>query len=222
MSMLGRILTCHDLPEAELHACRHDGDLIQIGTTWASIAEPEDAVLRAAAFRAAVVDDRLIADRLTAAWIWGGSSRPPLPLQACVRSTARASRRDSALVTVRESVLDADDVARLDECSATTPVRTCLDLLRQPRLWGAPQRDAVSVLMQAPVTAAAVHARLAAVPKAPYTRHAVQRLASLRRLARADAIDVVDGVDPPNCVQHPIEVGGVPHLKHESTECKPL
>ncbi|WP_066518933.1 hypothetical protein [Curtobacterium ammoniigenes] len=188
-----RILTNSELPEAELFACAHDGDLMRVGPGWASIAEPNDAPLRAEAFRAAAPDPRLIADRMTAAWVWGAVSRAPRPLHACVRSVARSSRPDPSSVVVRESTLAPGDVSTVGGARVTTVERTSVDLLRLHTGWDAAARDALSVLLAAPGAAERVRTRLLATPRAPFTQHAMARLDTV---PHADVMPALEALWP--------------------------
>ncbi|MBN9607618.1 MAG: hypothetical protein J0G30_13525 [Actinomycetales bacterium] len=119
-----------DLPAAELHAARLDGELFPLAEGFASIAGLDGPGLRAAA-AAVGRSERLIADRRTAAWVWGVTARPPRPLEFCVDIRARTRPPRDPLVSVREVVLDEEDVVRFPGGGAvTTPLRTAVDLAR--------------------------------------------------------------------------------------------
>lgn len=119
-----------DLPAAELHAARLDGELFPLAEGFASIAGLDGPGLRAAA-AAVGRSERLIADRRTAAWVWGVTARPPRPLEFCVDIRARTRPPRDPLVSVREVVLDEEDVMRFPGGGAvTTPLRTAVDLAR--------------------------------------------------------------------------------------------
>ncbi|WP_144758564.1 hypothetical protein [Curtobacterium sp. 9128] len=188
-----RIVTTDDWPEAELRGAVLAGELVAVGECWASVAEPQDPGLRAASFRWSVGDPRIIACGLSATWIWGGSSRPPLPHDACVEDGLRVRRRGAG--RVREIALHPADVVLVggpvEGARVTTPVRTAVDLLRtvDPDDW-ADRAEPVHGLLVATGTApTAVRARLRALGTVPMVRQAERRLAGLE-LRAADGSGV--------------------------------
>lgn len=169
-----RILTPDHLALAELCAARLDGELYAVDACFAPVGLPDDPVTRASAFAWAAGDRRLVADRRTAAWIWGARSRPPHVLQACAGPGGRA-RASRPRITVRETHLLRADVVRLGEARITTPTRTALDLLRSGPGWSVADADAVRRLDPL-VDREAVRAALRSVPSAPHSRQALRRL----------------------------------------------
>jgi hypothetical protein len=187
--MRNRLLGPEALPQSELSACALDGDVFTIGDGWASTAEPDDAGLRALAFIAMVNGRQLIAERLTAAWIWGARSRPPRPLQVCVASTARRSRSFGSATIVRESALRADsDVRVVAGASVTSKERTVLDLLREPGVWSPASAEAVAGLFMVGADRADVAATLANSAPLPYRRLGQRRLAQIELEERLDPV----------------------------------
>lgn len=179
-----RLVTSDDWPEAELRAAVLAGELVAVGPCWASPAEPQTATLRAAAIAWSVRDPRLVAGTRTAAWIWGGLSRPPSPLEVTVPPSARVHAAPG--IRIREVRLDAGDVVVLAGQPVTTPERTAVDLLRAPGR-GAESfeaADAVAVgglLGVGAVGAADVRARLGALGRVPMVRQAERRLRDVER-----------------------------------------
>ncbi|MBM7475438.1 type IV toxin-antitoxin system AbiEi family antitoxin [Curtobacterium herbarum] len=152
-----RLVTTDDWPAAELHAAVLAGDLVAVGACWASIAEPQDAGLRAASFAWSVGDTRIVAGGLSAAWIWGACSRPPVPHDGCVPADERFRSR-GAWTAVREIALEDDDVTTSVGARVLTPGATALDLLRVRRRFGPRDADALRGLV---VTAGVDPAELA-------------------------------------------------------------
>jgi hypothetical protein len=129
MARLAPVLHAGDLPLAELHSARLDGELVMLDDAFAPIDEPHDAVARARSL-ARACPPRLVAEQRTAAWIWGAISDPPARHQLCSSSSARARPPAPLRCVVREVVIDPDEVAVLAGLRVTTPLRTVVDLAR--------------------------------------------------------------------------------------------
>ncbi|MBF4581491.1 hypothetical protein ITJ54_02275 [Curtobacterium sp. VKM Ac-2865] len=174
-----RLLTTDDWPEAELRAATLAGDLVEVGACWASIAEPQDAGLRAASFAWSTGDPRVIAAGRTATWIWGARSRPPLPHDACVRAGQRIHRRGGE--RIREIAITAADLVHPGGVSVTTPVRTALDLLRVhgDEAWSASAESVAGLIAIGAVAPQTLQHRLELLGTVPMVRQAERRLAGL-------------------------------------------
>jgi hypothetical protein len=171
-----RLVTTDDWPAAELHAAVLAGDLVAVGACWASIAEPQDAALRAASYAWSVGDPRVVAGGLSAAWIWGACSRPPVPHDGCVPADERFRRRGE-WSTVREIALADDDVTTCAGVRVLTPGATALDLLRARRRFSAQDADALrGLVLVADVDPAALARCLEQGERAPMGRQAQRRL----------------------------------------------
>lgn len=127
--LLPLVLSRFDLPEAELHAARLDGELFAIDECFGPVDLAPQASLRAASL-AAILPSRLIAEQRTAAWVLGALLDPPAQHQLCADSGARYRFAGAARFRVREVVLDADDVTMIGGLRVTTPLRTAIDLAR--------------------------------------------------------------------------------------------
>jgi len=127
--LLPLVLSRFDLPEAELHAARLDGELFAIDECFGPIDLAPQASLRAASL-AAILPARLIAEQHTAAWVLGALLDPPARHQLCADSAARYRFAGAARFTVREVVLDSDDTTVLGGLRVTTALRTAIDLAR--------------------------------------------------------------------------------------------
>jgi hypothetical protein len=139
------LLTSDHLPAAELAALRLDGALYPVAGCWRPVDLPETDEARADAVTL-VLRDRLVADRLTAAWVLGATDSAPVPLQACAPATDRGAVKTAA-VDVRELHLRDADVLRIGSLRLTTALRTAADLLRAAE-WGARESDAVRRLLR--------------------------------------------------------------------------
>ena len=129
MTRLSSVLDATDLPIAELWAARLDGELFTLDDCFLPVDLPEGARERAAAI-ARQWPQRLIAEQHTAAWIWGVLMTPPSRHELCASLGARARPSNSRRVTVREVVIDDDDIATVGGVRVTTPLRCILDLAR--------------------------------------------------------------------------------------------
>jgi hypothetical protein len=138
------LLTPTDLPETELRAMRLDGQLYPVAGSWRPTDLPETLEARAGAV-SLLLRDRLIADRLTAAWILGAADSPPLPLQCCADADDRGAAGLDGL-DIRELRLRGDDVVRVGPLRHTTPLRTAVDLLRG-KAWSGVEREALRRLL---------------------------------------------------------------------------
>jgi hypothetical protein len=129
MARLAPVLHVGDLPLAELCAARLDGELVGIDEAFAPIdahAGPSERAWAAGRFW----PHRLIAERATAAWIWGAKTDPPVRHQLCASKDARARPSAPARTSVREVVIASDEYVVLGAQRVTTPLRTVVDLAR--------------------------------------------------------------------------------------------
>jgi hypothetical protein len=178
-----RLLTPTDLAVAELCAARLDGEVYAVDGCYASVAVPDDAVTRATAFAWAVDGGRLVAERLSAAWIWGVRSRAPSVHHACARPHGRA-RPQRGRAEVRETSLGTREVVRVGPARVTVPTRTVVDLLRASERWGPEERDAVRGLAPL-VDLDAVRGTLVDAHRAPHSRRALRRWTEVVAVAAA-------------------------------------
>ncbi|MCY7326110.1 MAG: type IV toxin-antitoxin system AbiEi family antitoxin [Microbacteriaceae bacterium] len=143
--LLPLVLSRFDLPEAELHAARLDGELFAIDECFGPIDLAPQASLRAASL-AAILPARLIAEQRTAAWVLGALLDPPAQHQLCADTAARYRFAGAARFTVREVVLEPDDTSVLAGLRVTTPLRTAIDLARFCEEFGEVEADIVAEL----------------------------------------------------------------------------
>lgn len=129
MTRLSPVLSSSDFPIAELYAARLDGELFVLDDCFTPIDEPDSSVQRARTI-GVQWPGRMIAERLTAAWIWGALDSPPSKHELCVSLGARARASSRFRVTVREVVIDADEVVTFDGVRVTETTRTLVDIVR--------------------------------------------------------------------------------------------
>jgi hypothetical protein len=129
MTRLSPVLSSHDLPIAELYAARLDGEVFVLDACFTPIDEPDSSIQRARTI-GVQWPGRMIAERLTAAWIWGALDSPPLKHELCVSLGARARASSRFRVTVREVVIDSDEVITLGGVRVTDTTRTLVDIAR--------------------------------------------------------------------------------------------
>jgi len=146
MSRLPPVLFHQDLPEAELHAAKLDGELYRIDQCFSPVDEIESRERRAHAL-ALTIPARLIVEQRSAAWIYGAAGLPHQH-QFCVDINARVRTATLFGLTVREVVIAADDLATIAGLSVTTPVRTVVDLARISPVFGDHEQRMVGALMQ--------------------------------------------------------------------------
>jgi hypothetical protein len=125
---LSPVLGDADLSPVELQAARLDGEVYDLAGAYCLLGELEAPRHRARAVLAGR-SPRLIAELGTAAWIWGAVDTLD-QLEFAVTPDARARLGPAHHATVREIVYEPGDLAALDGCQVTTPLRTILDLAR--------------------------------------------------------------------------------------------
>jgi hypothetical protein len=116
---------------AELSALRLDGHTMAVGDLGFPLGAGPSFAERCRAI-AALVEQQVIAERLTVLWICGCLDEPPVPLQICVDTRLRVAPPRDTRATLRQVVIDAEDVEVHHCLRMTTPARTVADLLRQP------------------------------------------------------------------------------------------
>jgi hypothetical protein len=183
------LLGLDDLPLAELHAARLDGDLVAVAQLFAptDVARSVDwrgaRELRARAL-APRVPRGLVVELRTAAWVHGAWPVPPLPIDVCVRSDHRVRAESTVLRSVRQAVLGAHDFDKIGDLLVTTPLRTALDLLRLPAVFDRRDARCVTTLLimpsrDGPPGVSGCDAALRGSPHLPHKRRALERLARL-------------------------------------------
>ena len=176
--LLTRVLGAADLPLAELCAARLDGDVYAVDDCFAPVDEVDEVGLRALAL-GRIAPARVIAERLTALWIYGVLPAPPPRHTLCIASATRARVPPSARWIVRECVLRPGDVRLIGSTPVVSPLHAAVDVLRSAERYGDEERRWVAELMsygRFEPPACAEHIRRS--PSAPGTKRARQRLAA--------------------------------------------
>jgi hypothetical protein len=132
--LLPSVLSRHEFAGPELIALVLDGEAYRVGSCVVPLDEPATPALRATSL-ALELPPRLIAERHTAAWVWGAQSEPPARHEVCADITARLRPALGTRLSVREVVILHEDIAVLGELAVTTPMRTAIDLARFVDTW---------------------------------------------------------------------------------------
>jgi hypothetical protein len=173
------LITAKELPAPELQAALLDGELFRIGEAFASVDEIETPTHRAMAAHEGL-SARLIAERLTAAWIWGALDTPPIPHEFCLAQGARVNTVGVPGVTVREVVVVASDLVVVGGVQVTVPLRTVVDLARFAPEFGEREVGVVCrLLADHGLTKADALAQMNSRRNLPGKRRATDRLALL-------------------------------------------
>jgi hypothetical protein len=146
-SRLAAVLSTNDFAAAELAAIVLDGEAYRLDACVAPIDEIPEPLIRARSLATELLP-RLIVEQHTAAWIWGALPSAPAILEVCADSSARARPPLGSRLSVREVVIQHEDVAHLGSIAVTTPLRTAIDLARFVVDWHADDEIAVAELMR--------------------------------------------------------------------------
>jgi hypothetical protein len=144
---LSPILSRSEFARPELDALRLDGEVFRLDECAIPIDEIAGPQLRAAVL-ATELPVRLIAERHSAAWVWGAQAFPPARHEVCADISARTRPPATAHLDVREVVILREDIATLGGVSLTTPLRTAIDLCRFAAAWSDVESATVGSLMR--------------------------------------------------------------------------
>ncbi|WP_457950282.1 hypothetical protein ACTAQI_06715 [Pseudarthrobacter sp. alpha12b] len=205
----------------ELQSLAADGLLArfhQHGYTLPGLpASPQLRAKAAAGAVPAAIRQRVVAGRLTAAWIYGCAAEPDR-LALLVDAKRRVSSlRNTRGCTLHEVKLGPFDVISLGGLMVSSPLRTALDIA----LHVEPERavPALAALLARPqqdVRLGLLVRAIEATPRVPHKRAALEKLAQLApALVSGSAVDVEDPVDPADGAQDVAEVLGVTHFESE-------
>ncbi|NUT72814.1 type IV toxin-antitoxin system AbiEi family antitoxin [Pseudarthrobacter sp. C4D7] len=205
----------------ELQSLASDGVLARLHhhgyTLPGSPASPQLRARAAAGAVPAAIRQRVVAGRMTAAWIYGCAAEPDR-MALLVDAKRRVSGlRNTRGCTLHEVKLGPFDVVSLGGLMVSSPLRTALDIALHvdteravpaiAGLLGRPQQDVqLRLLVRA----------IEATPRVPHKRAALEKLALLApALVAGGPVDVEDPVDPADGTEDVAEVLGVAHLKRE-------
>ncbi|NUS35363.1 MAG: hypothetical protein HOQ04_02680 [Pseudarthrobacter sp.] len=205
----------------ELQSLAADGLLArfhQHGYTLPGLAASPQLRARAAAGAVpASIRQRVVAGRLTAAWIYGCAPEPDR-LALLVDAKRRVSSlRSTRGCTLHEVKLGPFDVVSLGGLMVSSPLRTALDIA----LHVEPERavPALAALLARPqqdVRLRLLVRAIEATPRVPHKRAALEKLGRLApAFVAGGPVDVEDAVDPADGAEDVAEVLGVAHLERE-------
>ena len=205
----------------ELQSLAADGLLARLHqngyTLPGTFASPQLRAKAAAGAVPAAIRQRVVAGRMTAAWIYGCAAEPDR-LALLVDAKRRVSSlRNTRGCTLHEVRLGPFDVVSLGGMMVSSPLRTALDIALHveperavPALAALLARPQQDVLLRLLVRA------VEATPRVPHKRAALEKLALLApAFVTGGAVDVEDAVDPADGAQDVAEVLGVAHLERE-------
>lgn len=176
--LLTRVLSAADLPLAELCAARLDGEVYAVDDCFAPVDEVDQESLRALAL-ARIAPPRVIAERLTALWIYGVLPAPPARHTLCMANSTRARVPPSLRWLVRECALRDGDVLLIGTTPVVTPLHAAVDVLRTAERYGPEERRWVAELMAyGRFERRACVEHIGARPSVPGTQRARERLAA--------------------------------------------
>lgn len=202
----------------ELQSMAADGVLTQLhqhGYTVPGVeASPQ---LRARAAANAVppaIRQRVVAGRMTAAWIYG-CAREPDRMALLVDAKRRiSSLRATRGCTLHEVRLGPFDVVSLGGLMVSSPLRTALDIALHvdaeravPALRQLLERPELDVRVRLLVLA------VEASPRLPHKKAALDKLALASPAVPRGPVDIKDAVDPPDGAEHVAQVLGITHLE---------
>lgn len=208
----------------ELQSLAADGVLTrfhQQGFTLPGVPASPQVRARAAANGVPVaVRQRVVAGRMTAAWIYGCAAEPDR-LALLVDTTRRISAlRNTRGCTLHEVRLGPFDVVSLGGLLVSSPLRTAVDIALHveahralPALAGLLARPEKDVRLRLLVLA------IEASPRVPHKKDALEKLAALApALVPRSSVNVEHAVNTPDRAEDVVEVLGVPHLKGETRD----
>src|SRR5215217_6076691 len=182
-----------------------------------STATPQLRARAAAGAVPAAVRQRVVAGRMTAAWIYGCAGEPDR-LALLVDAKRRVSSlRNTRGCTLHEVKLGPFDVVSLGGLMVSSPLRTALDVaLHVDAERAIPTLENLLARPQNDVRLRLLILAVEASPRVPHKRAALEKLAQLApALVPGGAVDVENAVDPADSTQDVTEVLGVTHLEGE-------
>ena len=174
--------------------------------------------LRARAAAGAVpssVRQRVVAGRMTAAWIYGCAEEPDR-LALLVDAKRRVSSlRNTRGCTLHEVKLGPFDVVSLGGLMVSSPLRTALDVALHVDAGRAiPALENLLARPQKDVRLRLLILAIEATPRVPHKRAALEKLAALApALVAGGPVNVEHTVDPADSAEDVAQVLGVTHLE---------
>lgn len=181
---------------------------------------PASPQLRARAAAGSVppsIRQRVVAGRMTAAWIYGCAGEPDR-LALLVDAKRRVSSlRNTRGCTLHEVKLGPLDVVSLGGLMVSSPLRTALDIaLHVESASAIPALESLLARPQNDVRLRLLVLAIEATPRVPHKKAALEKLAALvPALVSGSPVHVEHTVDPADSAQDVAEVLGVTHFKGE-------
>ena len=205
----------------ELQSLAADGVLTRLHNNGFTLPDvPHSAQLRARAVAGSVppqVRQRVVAGRMTAAWIHGCAAEPDR-LALLVDAKRRVSGlRNTRGCTLHEVRLGPMDVVSLGGLMVSSPLRTALDIaLHVEAGLALPALDNLLSRPQQDVRLRLLVLAIEATPRVPHKLAALEKLARLAPpFVPGGAVNVEDPIDPAHGAENVAEVLGVAHLECE-------
>lgn len=205
----------------ELQSLAADGVLARFHQQGYSLPDthtsPQLRARAAANYVPAGIRQRVVAGRMTAAWIYGCAAEPDR-LALLVDAKRRVSSlRNTRGCTLHEVRLGPFDVVSLGGLMVSSPLRTALDIALHveaqraiPALEGLLARPEKDVKLRLLILA------IESTPRVPHKKAALEKLALLApALVASSPVHVKDAVDPPYSTEDVAQVLGIAHLKRE-------
>lgn len=211
----------------ELQSMAADGVLTQLyqhGYTVPGAPASPQLRARAAAFAVPpAIRQRVVAGRMTAAWIYGCASEPDR-LALLVDAKRRiSSLRSTRGCTLHEVRLGPFDVVSLGGLMVSSPSRTALDIALHveseravPALRQLLERPELNVRVRLLTLA------VEATPRLPHKKAALEKLALAAPAVARRPVDVEHPVDPPDSAQDVAQVLGITHLEGKLGDGHPV
>lgn len=177
---MASVLSGGDLPTVELQIGVLDGELQRLGDAFCTIDTVVETHHRATSI-ALNVAPRSIAERFTAAWVYGVVAQVPRRWQLCVDSQNKVRPFSSHRYTFREVVILEHETNVIGGLLVTTPLRTALDIVRTQREFSPSSADVVRKLaaLGPGFTLAECREELSGRKNLPHKQIALERLTSV-------------------------------------------
>lgn len=205
----------------ELQSLAADGVLSRLHHNGFTLPDvPHSAQLRARAAAGSVppqVRQRVVAGRMTAAWIYGCAAEPDR-LALLVDAKRRVSGlRNTRGCTLHEVRLGPMDVVSLGGLMVSSPLRTAVDIaLHVAADQALPALEKLLARPQQDVRLRHLVLAVEATPRVPYKLAALDKLARLAPpLIPGGAVDVEHAVNAPHGTEDVAEVLGISHFEGE-------
>jgi hypothetical protein len=205
----------------ELQSLAADGLLTRLHQRGYTLPEVTPSPqLRARAAATAVpegIRQRVVAGRMTAAWIYGCAEEPDR-LALLVDAKRRVSSlRNTRGCTLHEVKLGPFDVVSMGGLMVSSPLRTALDIaLHVDAVRAIPALEGLLARPERDVRLRLLVLAIESTPRVPHKKAALEKLSLLApALVSGGPVDVKNAVDPPDSAEDVAQVLRVAHLERE-------